>query len=59
MKIFLVLGDVECLGNYEVLFGMLFVMLMEFVGGMCGGKKIKVVILGGLLVLVILGDIMM
>lgn len=59
MKIFLVLGDVECLGNYEVLFGMLFVVLMEFVGGMCGGKKIKVVILGGLLVLVILGDIMM
>lgn len=59
IKLFLVFGYVNCFGNYEILFGMFFFMLFEMCGGMCGGCKFKVVIFGGLLVFVMLGDVIM
>ena len=46
-KIFLVSGDVERPGNYEIPLGTPFAKLLELAGGVRGGRRLKMVIPGG------------
>jgi NADH-quinone oxidoreductase subunit F len=46
-KIFSVVGDVECPGNFEVPLGTSFSKLLELAGGVRKGRKLKAVIPGG------------
>jgi len=58
-KIFSVSGDVERPGNVEIKLGTPFATLLECVGGMRGGRKLKAVIPGGSSAPVLPADVMM
>ena len=58
-KIFSVSGDVERPGNVEIKLGTPFATLLESVGGMRGGRKLKAVIPGGSSAPVLPADVMM
>jgi NADH-quinone oxidoreductase subunit F len=57
--IFSISGHVEKAGNFELPMGVPFKDLLEYAGGMKGGRKIKAVIPGGSSVPVVPGDVMM
>jgi NADH-quinone oxidoreductase subunit F len=57
--IFSISGHVEKGGNFELPMGVPFKDLLEYAGGMKGGRKIKAVIPGGSSVPVVPGDVMM
>ena len=57
--IFSVSGHVAKAGNFELPMGVPFKDLLEYAGGMKGGRKIKAVIPGGSSVPVVPGDVMM
>jgi len=58
-KIFSVVGDVECPGNYEIPMGTPFSKLLELAGGVSGGRKLKAVIPGGASAPVLPASVMM
>ena len=58
-KIFSVVGDVECPGNFEVPLGTPFSKLLELAGGVRKGRKLKAVIPGGSSAPVLPANIMM
>ena len=58
-KIFSVVGDVECPGNYEIPLGTPFAKLLELAGGVRSGRTLKAVIPGGSSAPVLPGDAMM
>jgi len=58
-KLFSVSGHVSNPGNFEVPLGMPFTELLELAGGVWQGRQLKAVIPGGLLVLVVPGDVML
>src|SRR5499427_8662110 len=57
--IFSISGHVEKAGNFELPMGVPFKDLLEYAGGMKGGRKLKAVIPGGVSVPVVPGDVMM
>jgi NADH-quinone oxidoreductase subunit F len=57
--IFSISGHVEKAGNFELPMGVPFKDILEYAGGMKGGRKIKAVIPGGSSVPVVPGDVMM
>jgi len=57
--IFSISGHVAKAGNFELPMGVPFKDLLEYAGGMKGGRKIKAVIPGGSSVPVVPGDVMM
>jgi len=57
--IFSISGHVEKAGNFELPMGVPFKDLLEYAGGMKGGRKIKAVIPGGSSVPVVPGEVMM
>jgi NADH-quinone oxidoreductase subunit F len=58
-NIFSVSGHVNRPGNYELPLGIPFAELLQFAGGVLGGRKLKAVIPGGSSVPVVPGEIMM